>query len=567
MRTHSDLERRLLQRWLQEQEYNEELRLLRVPFSSPGYHTTLKDIPFAHPTRESLGYAVALLDGGGEAELERACAILDRVIALQETDRSLPTYGLWSWFYEEPLGDMRPPDWNWADFCGKRLLLAMRKHEDRLPDALKERLRQAVFRACEAIIARNVGPGYTNIAIMGAFVTLIAGETYGQEAFAAYGRQRLQTFYEYTMRRGAFEEYNSPTYTMVALVELSDLYAWAQSPEMRTLAAKLLQLAWGSVAKHFHPATRQWGGPHARSYDTTLSPAVLSFLQIALQGRVAWLTEEELAYDPQWYGSPIGCPDEVVPWFTEPSVRTGAQVFYRNEAKGIEKIASFHQTETLSIGSVSRENMWNQRRNLLAYLSGEHGTSYVWLRCLHDGYDYAAAVFHSVQQENRVLFGIAFSTNGGDTHNSLDRIRGSIEAKDLRLRFEIGGDGGEAKVEQDLKGELYVTVGRHVLNIRPVFASLGEAAARWDWSREGDRLCVDCVFYSGENRTIDFESLCQAGAMAVCTFAEERVSCSFKLTLKEQAAYLECPAPSEGEPLRLNMRLKPDLMDTLLSAL
>lgn len=567
MRTYSDLERRLLQRWLQKQEYNEDLQLLRVPFSSPGYHTTLKDVPFVHPTRESLGYAVALLDGGGEPKLERACAILDRVIALQETDRSLPTYGIWSWFYEEPLGDMRPPDWNWADFCGKQLLLAVRKHEDRLPEALKERLREAVFRACEAIIARNVGPGYTNIAIMGAFVTLIAGETYGQEAFAVYGWQRLHAFYEYTMRLGAFEEYNSPTYTKVALVELSDLYAWAQSPEIKTLAAKLLRLAWGAVANHFHPATCQWGGPHARSYDTTLSASVRSFLQIALQGRVEWLTEEELAYDPQWYGSPIGCPDEVVPLFTEPSVRTHAQAFYRNEEKGIEKTASFYQTETMCIGSVNRENMWNQRRNLLAYLSGDHGTSYVWLRCLHDGYDYAAAVFTSVQQENRVLFGIGFSTNGGDTHNSLDRIRGSIEARDLRLRFEIGGGEVKANVEQDLQGELYVTVGRHVLSIRPVFASLGETSVRWEWSREGDRLYVDCVFYSGANRTIDFESLSQAGALAICTFAEERVSCSYKLTLKDQAAFVECPAPFRGGPLRLSMRLKPSLMDTMLSVL
>jgi hypothetical protein len=58
---------------------------VRRPFSSPGYHTRLTG-GFVHPTRDSLNYALGLLDTGKPEKLARAVAILRRVIALQDTD-------------------------------------------------------------------------------------------------------------------------------------------------------------------------------------------------------------------------------------------------------------------------------------------------------------------------------------------------------------------------------------------------------------------------------------------------------------------------------------------------
>lgn len=52
---------------------------------------------------------------------------------------------------------------------------------------------------------------------------------------------------------------------------------------------------------------------------------------------------------------------------------------------------------------------------------------------------YSAAPFFSVQQEGFVLAGTNFALGGGDTHISLDRTKdGTIQARDLRLRFEFG---------------------------------------------------------------------------------------------------------------------------------
>lgn len=37
--------------------YNDEIKLLRTPFTSPGYHTKLRNVENVHPIRESLDYA------------------------------------------------------------------------------------------------------------------------------------------------------------------------------------------------------------------------------------------------------------------------------------------------------------------------------------------------------------------------------------------------------------------------------------------------------------------------------------------------------------------------------
>ncbi|MEL7604229.1 MAG: hypothetical protein AAGU77_13820, partial [Bacillota bacterium] len=82
-------------------QYDPAVRAIATPFSSPGYHTTLKG-GTVHSTRTAFQYALALLDSGEEALRLRALDVLDGALILQDTDPSNPTYGIWSWFYEDP---------------------------------------------------------------------------------------------------------------------------------------------------------------------------------------------------------------------------------------------------------------------------------------------------------------------------------------------------------------------------------------------------------------------------------------------------------------------------------
>ncbi|GGF66509.1 hypothetical protein GCM10010912_09360 [Paenibacillus albidus] len=532
-----------------EPRYNPELRLLRSPFSSPGYHTTLRNVEFIHSTRDSLSYALGLLDTELPSYEQRAFEIIAQVVSLQEQDRSRDTFGIWSWFYEEPLDRMAPPDWNWADFCGSRLVLALSRHGHRIPAELREAVRQAVTYACEAIIKRNVGPDYTNIAILGALVTSMAGEELGRTDFAAYGLERLTRLYEYTKPRRVFQEYNSPVYTYIAILELSKFRAGTKEDRVKLLCDELIGMTWKTVAEHYHPATGQWSGPHSRCYETLLNEQSRAFLQVATGGKVKFFAWDDLPYEEEWYGSGISCPEAYLDLFTVPATKEVRRLYEggayvsagggtegrgcegrENVSEGDEKEGQGSEggassgtgekwavtflTPEYSLGSFSNSDCWNQRRPLLAYVNNEGRPASVRFRCLHDGYDYCSARFQSWQQRGHVLFGIDFLTDGGDTHPNLDRIDGCIEAGDFRLRLEIGGHLNRVQAIHREKGAL-IQIGPIDCELRTWFAGFsGEGAEKqslaWEVRELEDTLAVDLVLYSGARRTIDFRKLEQA---------------------------------------------------------
>ena len=70
------------------------------------------------------------------------------------------------------------------------------------PPICSRRSSDSILHAARSIVRRNVGPGYTNIALMGTYVTLVAGERFATPDLADYGQQRLRRFHDYTRRKG-----------------------------------------------------------------------------------------------------------------------------------------------------------------------------------------------------------------------------------------------------------------------------------------------------------------------------------------------------------------------------
>lgn len=493
-------------------EYTPELRMLRKPFRTPGYHSTLKNVAFTHPTLAACVYALGLLDSRQPVHVERAQAILEQVISLQDQNPESATFGIWSWFYEEPLEMMAPPDWNWADFCGKRLVLAEQRHPDLLSAGLREQIRHALFCSCDAIIKRNVGPNYTNIAIMGAFVTLLTGEIYEEETYRNYGLKRLRLFNEYTRQLGTFQEYNSPTYTIVAIQELSSIYTATQITEAKQLSKEMLDVAWGMVADHFHAPSRQWSGPHSRAYNTLMTPEILSFVQIASQGVLNFMPEDQLNYNLDWYGNEIQCPEKYISAFNHTDKAQIVQTITKDEIGSIVNQATTYMEGPVSVGTFSKDVMWNQRRNLLAYVCNGEGHTYVHLRLLNEGYDYSSGVYTSAQEGPDVLFGIGFCTNGGNTHIGLDPIEGSIESRDLRVRFEIGGRLGDVRAEAVSRDDesAVVHIADQTMHVKKLFTAFDGERPGWELGQERDKLFLDYVIYSGEKKRFDFLSMQEA---------------------------------------------------------
>jgi len=558
----SDAQKAALLRALERYEgsYDPQERMVKGPFGSPGYHTTLKG-GTVHRTSESLQYAVALLDSGEERYLRRAEDILRRVTALQDQDPQSRTYGIWSWFLEEPLEKMSPPDWNWADFCGHALAQVAMDHRQRVSPEVMDMVDRSLQHAARSIQRRNVGPSYTNIAALGTYVTTVAAELYGLADLREYARARLKRFYDYTMEQGAFTEYNSPTYTMVTLRVLTQFLNDVRDPETQRLVGALHRMAWEEIAQHFHPPTQQWAGPHSRCYHTLLPASALRQIWRGL-GRGAG-AEPDYVPSLEEHRVPLNCPEDLRALFASlDRPRSVVKVFRKSEPS---IVGTTYLHPKYAIGSVNRGDMWNQRRALVAYWGSADKPSYLHVRFLHDGYDFSAAQFFSAQREGHVVAAVNFAIDGGDTHISLDRIKNStIKAVDLRLRFELGGAAPAmpASVPDQPGGTVELSCGDVLVRIAVPFARLGEWTGRWSVTQADGRCCVDVVFYEGPRRDIRLDELDVAAAalaVSVGTAGDASVP-AVETTLRDSRLVVR------GGDLFVDVPVRPDRLASLQSA-
>lgn len=513
----------LLERY--EPGWDPDVKMHRRPFSSPGYHTTLTggDV---HSTRDSLVYAVALFDSGKPELIQRGKEIALKVVSLQDTDESHNTYGIWSWFYEEPLPMMAPPDWNWADFCGKELLQILKDHSEHLNAVEYDTLKTAVYHACRSIMRRDVTPAYTNISFMGAYVTYIAGELLGFSDVLDYAVRRVKQAHDYNMALGNFEEYNSPTYTLIAVEDLSKLHRDMQNETDKALVWDLVSIAWKTILTHLHFPTKQWAGPHKRNYTETLKPEVQVKLQRALGERIIFLPEEELAahVDLAFYRNDLRCPGELADrYLREQGSWQVFERFARNRyEEGGEEIAVTNMTDAYTLGSFYKDYTWNQRRGIIAYF-GEEAFCFR-LRCLHDFYDYSSGFVVSAQQGGELAGVLAFATDGGDTHVNLDMVQDkTIEAADLRVRFTVSGPIRQMGECTALNGSSFGFSYKKKLFafLNVVHAAFGDFPVSYDVSMEEDAVHYDVILYHGERRGLDFGALHEAVVGFTLEFAED----------------------------------------------
>jgi hypothetical protein len=508
-------------------QYDPDEKMLRARFSSPGYHTTLKS-GYVHRTRNSLSYAVALLDSGQPDRLKRACEILRRVISLQDQNPESRTYGIWSWFLEEPLDKMSPPDWNWADFCGTQLLQVAIDHMHRLPSDLQDTVKQSIIHASYSIKRRNVGPGYTNIALMGTYVTHVTGELFDVSELTEYAKARLKRFYDHTFAHGSFSEYNSPTYTVVAINEISRMLRHVKEPESQNLIRKLNRLAWYHLARHFHPPTRQWSGPHSRCYRTLLGSSTLAFIQRATNGKVNFMPESEMSVSLDAHRLRAKCPKDFFHYFTDlPSPRLEVEAFAKNKSDRHDIIGTTFLHPNYTLGSVNIGDLWNQRRPLLAYWNTDNGVVAMRLRCIHDNYDYSSASIFTVQDKSDILGAVVFATDRGDTHISLDRIKNAtIRATDLRIRLQFEGAVAGLKLPSKVEvgRPIKILSGLTTCDFKIAHAVFGDLPITMHTSRDDNKAWIDIVLYNGKQTQIDFSTIPEAAIIFTLSISSKTES-------------------------------------------
>ncbi len=560
----------------QHKSYDPEEKMISQPYSTGSYryHTAYKG-NVVHPTRTSFNYAIDCLDSGVPELCQRGIEILDRMVDLQDTDKESRTFGIWSYYLEEPLDKMDAPDFNWADFCGVQLLQAELRHKDKLPAEVEQRVRQAILNACFSIRRRNVGPGYTNIALMSTYMVLVTGRLFDDEELLDYGRERLDRFYQYTLRHGCFTEFNSPTYTMVALRELGRMLRDVEDKNCLEKIAALYRLAWTHIGRHFHQPTRQWAGPQSRAYRDLEGSGLWHFIQRATDNQVQFVPPETIPFDGGYSLLPIKCPEESIHYFKSlDKPRHEIEMFFGGSEPlpkegGADNIGDLPIVGTTLIhpafafGSVNRADFWNQRRPLTLHYGSWDKPSYARLRFLHDDYDYSSAMSFVIQWMGRALVGINFATNYGDRHTGLDKVKNAtIQAEDLRLRLELGGDLGLLELPQQWgQGDpARVKIGNLWIRMKVTFAEFGDFPIKYEVGRNKDKAWVDVVIYHGQERSINFREL-ETAAFGIALEVSDRdiTEDAFSdLDAALEDGRMVQRWSSDGKSLELKIPVKPD---------
>jgi hypothetical protein len=219
-----------------------------------------------HAVRESLWYAAGLLARRESAQ--SALSIIDAVLDAQFDEPGAVWDGTWPRAPEEPRPAggaviWRDYDPNWRQFIGCLLGVLSRDFADVLGASRCDRAHEGIARALRGEPQQRIVPGYSNIALMQAWLLV----EYGDRARG----ERLASAVEALYRAdGGFREFNSPTYYGVDLWALA---LWRRSSSTALVAAgtRLEADLWRDVADFYHPGLRNLCGPYDRAYGLDMT--------------------------------------------------------------------------------------------------------------------------------------------------------------------------------------------------------------------------------------------------------------------------------------------------------
>jgi hypothetical protein len=400
------------------------------------------------------------------------------------------------------------------------LLMAWVEHRDQLGPKLEETLREAIVHATHSIQRRKVPLAFTSGAITGTGLVLIAARELNLPDLRTYARERLRKLYEQVVQQNSFPEYNSPTDSILALQELSRMLSLLKDGRDRALISALHERGWKHVATHFHAPTQQWAGPHSRNHETDLRqrPETLAFLQAAVGNRVDFHLPDPLPLSLEAYRVPLPCPRNWSKHFAKlDAARQVVEMFIPPDpaiaGSRTPVIGTTWLEPRLTLGSVNRGDFWRQRRSLLAYWGTPGAPRSLHLRCLKDDRDFASALLFTVQHESSILAVVTFAMDHGDTHPALDPLKeGKIHAKDLRLRFEFGGDltGLVVRGATEPEKHLVFQDGQVRFALRPVSGNFAGRPFRWDDATMKLAHRIDAVAHEGAETSFDLAALDEA---------------------------------------------------------
>ncbi|MFW6308999.1 MAG: hypothetical protein ACOC1S_03175 [bacterium] len=218
-----------------------------------------------HETRKSAALARKLLEDGGE-EIDLIHKVLKAVLNCQEKDTNSPHQGNFYWMAE----DGNVTDLNAVQFVLKELIFILKEFDDSLKEKMKSEMKKAVKLGLQEIENLDVLTAYTNITVYDILNRILGGEYLNNNKIIQKGINKLNQLIIFTAESGTSFEFNSPTYTRLAVRELNNLGEMTERTEIRTKADVLRNRLSLTVMLHYDSGTESWAGPHSRAYVSAI---------------------------------------------------------------------------------------------------------------------------------------------------------------------------------------------------------------------------------------------------------------------------------------------------------
>lgn len=506
--------------------YNSDKNLIQE-FDTPNYHSNLKPGEYCF-INTSTKLAAAIFSCEYDKHYSVANDMLRKIVSLQ--CKSGDNSGLWPYFLEETIEEMVEPDHNFADFNAYPMLYILKEHKDKLDKKLYEDIKNACILACEAIIRRNLTILYTNPTVMGIYCTVVCGEIFDIDDFVEYGRNKLDKFYFRIMNNGTYDEYNCPGYSMLIANIYSLMLRHIEDSDMHNKVSKLNHIVWKMLGEHYHNDLDEFTGPNLRQY--------VNFSDTVDLKTAAGLEENgeellSLVYKTE-------CPNDILPLFNQKGKSTDftrlVSTGYIYPYFGHPMVDTQHIRPRYTLGSMSMNDCWNQRRNVVAYIGDKEKKVCIRLRAYHDGYDFCSAFTSTAQQGNVALSLTNFHTDRGDTHVNLDMVKdATIKANKLSVLYQIEanckGIIENIITEKTDKGYKLNILGTKV-EIKFPFIEATDLNPHFNISANDKEMLVEAVLYSGKEIDIHLnkvESLAVVSAISI----ERYINASVQITKDE----------------------------------
>lgn len=469
------------------------------------YHTKLANSDVHSIIKSSL-YAKELICTGSNPELGEK--IFEKVISLQDTNPESSTYGLWAYHMEESLSEMAAPDKNMAGFNSREMIDVLFEAPERISDGMKAKMLDAIYHACGAIIRRNEGVQYTNVAFLESLVLCCGGDMLKDEKLLAAARNKLRKSLGFINYHGSTFEHNSPHYSFLCISDLGSILKYVKDEESLFYAECINDYIWRCLAEHFDYKNLQLGGPQCRSYGDYIPVKELGILMSSCGLEENYKNHPFAPEGLEMAQTNAVCPEKYIPYFSGEKVWDSSQrVIMRGfnyPYFAFNQAINHYRGEGFTLGTFNREEMWNQRRPFLSYIDGEKKPYCFRIKCYHDGYDFSSAVLHCVQKEGKVLGNINFSSDRGDTHIGLDLVKDTtIEAEDLRIIFEVIGDTDNIDYEIS-ENVAKLTVGKVPVKITHIGTYFGDYPVECSVDKTDEYFRYSIILYSGEKKKINF---------------------------------------------------------------